>query len=452
MARGAGSGLRAGGRRPPPSHSSRSRASTPATARSPCSSTSTCRFRRAASPPSSGANGAGKSTLCKVISGLMTPTQGKIFLEGKDITVLRAHQRASSMLLAPESRGIFPSLSVEENLELRLRTPADRRRAYDRFPVLDERRRIPAGSLSGGEQQMLTMAPLLVRPPQLVIADEPTLGLAPLIVAEIMNIFKDLRDQGVTLLLVEERARAVLDIADDVALLELGRIVWAGPRSQLDDEHLAAIFLGRSQVEEVGAPPAAEYSRAGAGTAGARSDQLFGGQPPPDLVGHLAHDVVDLIGGPDGQRGMRVLHDDELVVGHAAHHRDRSGRPGHRLVDDRHARYSCPFQLHGVAQTPRATGASTAEPGDGDGRLRGEPDPVLGIGRDRHAALEHGHRAGECRRLASSSYSLARNASACTEPVGHQPDDAAVERCGRGRGGPGPPRAAAGARWWGRDR
>ena len=200
-----------------------------------------------------GANGAGKSTLCRVISGLMTPTAGHIFLEGNDITLLKAHQRANDLMLAPESRGIFPALSVEENLELRLRAPSDRRQAYDRFPVLDERRDIPAGSLSGGEQQMLTMAPLLVRPPRLVIADEPTLGLAPLIVGEIMTIFRDLRDQGVTLLLVEERARAVLDIADDVALLELGQIVWAGPRAELDDDYLAAIYLGRSQVEDVAA-------------------------------------------------------------------------------------------------------------------------------------------------------------------------------------------------------
>jgi ABC-type branched-subunit amino acid transport system ATPase component/branched-subunit amino acid ABC-type transport system permease component len=204
-----------------------------------------------------GANGAGKSTLCKVVSGLMTPVGGHIFLEGADITPLRAHERANRLLLAPESRGIFPSLSVDENLELRLRSVADRNRAYERFPALAERRRIPAGSLSGGEQQMLTMAPLLVHPPQLVIADEPTLGLAPLIVADIMSIFRDLREQGVTLLLVEERARAVLDIADEVALLELGRIVWSGARSSLDDEHLAAIFLGRAQVEDVtaGAPP-----------------------------------------------------------------------------------------------------------------------------------------------------------------------------------------------------
>ncbi len=204
-----------------------------------------------------GANGAGKSTLCKVVSGLMAPTDGRTFLEGSDITALRAHERAGRLLLAPESRGIFPSLSVDENLELRLRSVADRNRAYERFPALAERRRLAAGSLSGGEQQMLTMAPLLVHPPQLVIADEPTLGLAPLIVADIMNIFRDLRQQGVTLLLVEERARAVLDIADEVALLELGRIIWAGDRRSLDDEHLAAIFLGKAQVEDVpaGAPP-----------------------------------------------------------------------------------------------------------------------------------------------------------------------------------------------------
>jgi ABC-type branched-subunit amino acid transport system ATPase component/branched-subunit amino acid ABC-type transport system permease component len=204
-----------------------------------------------------GANGAGKSTLCKVVSGLMAPAGGRILLDGTDITHQRAHERAGRLLLAPESRGIFPSLSVEENLELRLRSVADRNRAYDRFPALGERRRIPAGSLSGGEQQMLTMAPLLIHPPQLVIADEPTLGLAPLVVADIMAIFQDLRHQGVTLLLVEERARAVLDVADEVALLELGRIVWAGTRDALDDEHLAAIYLGRAQVDvAAGAPPA----------------------------------------------------------------------------------------------------------------------------------------------------------------------------------------------------
>jgi ABC-type branched-subunit amino acid transport system ATPase component/branched-subunit amino acid ABC-type transport system permease component len=196
-----------------------------------------------------GANGAGKSTLCRVISGLMAPTAGRIHLGGVDVTAQPAYRRAKDLLLAPESRGIFPGLSVEENLTLRLPSSAERDRAYERFPVLGARRKIPAGNLSGGEQQMLTMAPVMVRPPQILVADEPTLGLAPLIVAEIMNVFKELRDQGVTLLIVEERAKAVLDVADDVALLELGRIVWAGPRPELDADMLTAIYLGQSKVE-----------------------------------------------------------------------------------------------------------------------------------------------------------------------------------------------------------
>ena len=107
----------------------------------------------------------------------------------------------------------------------------ERDQAYARFPVLGSRRHIPAGNLSGGEQQMLTMAPVMVKPPSLLIADEPTLGLAPLIVEQIMGVFAELRDEGVTLFVVEERAKAVLDIADDVALLELGRLVWDGPRA-----------------------------------------------------------------------------------------------------------------------------------------------------------------------------------------------------------------------------
>ncbi len=201
-----------------------------------------------------GANGAGKSTLCKVLSGLMMPSAGTITLLGKDVTKVPAHVRAKSLLLAPESRGVFPALSVEDNLMLLLRDSADRDKAYDRFPVLGSRRHIPAGNLSGGEQQMLTMAPVMVKPPQLLIADEPTLGLAPLIVEEIMRVFAELRDEGVTLLVVEERAKAVLDIADDVALLELGRLVWAGTREELDPEQLAAIYLGQTHVEGAAVP------------------------------------------------------------------------------------------------------------------------------------------------------------------------------------------------------
>jgi ABC-type branched-subunit amino acid transport system ATPase component/branched-subunit amino acid ABC-type transport system permease component len=201
-----------------------------------------------------GANGAGKSTLCKVLAGLMEPTAGTITLEGNDITKMPVHRRAKSMLLAPESRGIFPGLSVEDNLMMLLPSADERDQAYARFPVLGSRRHIPAGNLSGGEQQMLTMAPVMVKPPALLIADEPTLGLAPLIVEQIMGVFAELRDQGVTLLVVEERAKAVLDIADDVALLELGRLVWDGPRQDLDPAHLTAIYLGQSTVEDAPTP------------------------------------------------------------------------------------------------------------------------------------------------------------------------------------------------------
>ena len=201
-----------------------------------------------------GANGAGKSTLCKVLAGLMEPSAGSITLDGKDITKMPAHRRAKSMLLAPESRGIFPGLSVEDNLMMLLPSADERDQAYTRFPVLGTRRHIPAGNLSGGEQQMLTMAPVMVKPPSLLIADEPTLGLAPLIVEQIMGVFAELRDEGVTLFVVEERAKAVLDIADDVALLELGRLVWDGPREDLDPAHLTAIYLGQSTVEDAPMP------------------------------------------------------------------------------------------------------------------------------------------------------------------------------------------------------
>src|SRR5580704_371022 len=202
-----------------------------------------------------GANGAGKSTLCKIVVGLMDSSGGTITLNGTDITRMPAHRRTKNLLLAPESRGIFPGLTVEDNLTLLLRSPIERRQAYERFPMLAARRTIPAGNLSGGEQQILTMAAILVKPPELLIADEPTLGLAPLIVEQIMQLFAQLRAQGVTLLVVEERAKAVLDIADDVALMELGRLVWDGPRTDLDPAQLTAIYFGQVNVEGA-APPA----------------------------------------------------------------------------------------------------------------------------------------------------------------------------------------------------
>jgi ABC-type branched-subunit amino acid transport system ATPase component/branched-subunit amino acid ABC-type transport system permease component len=194
-----------------------------------------------------GANGAGKTTLCKVVAGLLPATEGRVFLGGTDITVVPPHRRAGRLMLAPEARGIFPSLSVEENLSVRLPRAADRDQVYERFPLLGTRRATAAGSLSGGEQQILAIAPLLQRPPEVLIADEPTLGLAPLVVAQLIGLFTELRSQGTTVLLAEERARGVLDVADQVILLELGRILWTGPRNDLQEEQLAAIYLGSAQ-------------------------------------------------------------------------------------------------------------------------------------------------------------------------------------------------------------
>jgi branched-subunit amino acid ABC-type transport system permease component/ABC-type branched-subunit amino acid transport system ATPase component len=192
-----------------------------------------------------GPNGAGKSTLCQTMAGLVPVSSGSIAHRSVDVTALRAHQRAvRGIVLAPEARGIFPALSVRENLQMWLPSADDRDAAYERFPILGERRNLPAGSMSGGEQQMLTLAPLLVRPPDVLIADEPSLGLAPLIVEKILEIFVELRERGVALVLVEEKARGVLEIADTVSFLSLGHLTWSGPRAEVDDDLLAQVYLG----------------------------------------------------------------------------------------------------------------------------------------------------------------------------------------------------------------
>jgi branched-subunit amino acid ABC-type transport system permease component/ABC-type branched-subunit amino acid transport system ATPase component len=197
-----------------------------------------------------GANGAGKSTLCNVTAGLYAPTAGKVLLRGEDVTAHAAFLRQrDGILLVPEARGIFPGLSVEENLEVLLRTATQRDAAYARFPILGERRSQLAGSLSGGEQQMLSLAPALADPPAVFMADEPTLGLAPLAAEVVLDAVRELRDMGTAVLLVEEKAREVMQLADTVAFMELGRIVWMGPRSEADAERLAAAYLGS-------APPA----------------------------------------------------------------------------------------------------------------------------------------------------------------------------------------------------
>ena len=178
-----------------------------------------------------GANGAGKSTLCSIAAGLLGPTAGTVWLRGREVATTPTFQRArDGVLLVPEARGIFPGLTVEENLALVLRSEELREKAYKRFRALDERRRQPAGLLSGGEQQMLSIVPALVSPPAVLIADEPTLGLAPLLAELVMDAILEIRSLGSAVLLVEEHAENALKVADVIAFMELGRVTWMGPR------------------------------------------------------------------------------------------------------------------------------------------------------------------------------------------------------------------------------
>jgi ABC-type branched-subunit amino acid transport system ATPase component/branched-subunit amino acid ABC-type transport system permease component len=193
-----------------------------------------------------GANGAGKSTLCAAACGLITPFGGRVLLDGDDVTDWLAFDRARTkgLQFVPEARGIFPGLTVEDNLSVLLRDPALREIAYERFPVLKERRRQSAGLLSGGEQQMLSLAPALADPPRILIADEPTLGLAPIAAEVVMEAILEVRAHGTAVLLVEENVRHALEVSDLVALMELGQIVWHGARDEADVATLTASYLG----------------------------------------------------------------------------------------------------------------------------------------------------------------------------------------------------------------
>jgi len=194
-----------------------------------------------------GANGAGKSTLCAVAAGTLDASLGQVYLGGEDVTSTHSFRRArAGLLLVPEARGIFPGLTVEENLAVLLRDDDLKERAYERFPILAERRKQPAGLLSGGEQQMLSLVPLLVDPPPVFIADEPTLGLAPLAAKTVMGSIVELRDRGSAILLVEEHAQNAMRVADTLVLMELGNVVWSGPRDDADVAMLSKAYLGRT--------------------------------------------------------------------------------------------------------------------------------------------------------------------------------------------------------------
>jgi branched-chain amino acid transport system ATP-binding protein len=198
-----------------------------------------------------GANGAGKSTLLRVLSGLQKST-GQVAFDGEDISTRPPHERvALGIVHAPEGRQVFGPLSVEDNLRLgayrrgRAQSAASLERVYAMFPVLAERREQPAGSLSGGQQQMLAIGRALMAQPRLLLLDEPSMGLAPRLVAEIFACVRRLRAADTALLLVEQNARAALAIADRGYVLETGRIVLAGTGAGLlADEAVRAAYLG----------------------------------------------------------------------------------------------------------------------------------------------------------------------------------------------------------------
>jgi branched-chain amino acid transport system ATP-binding protein len=200
-----------------------------------------------------GANGAGKSTTLRAISGLVPPRSGTMIFEGEDITSASPQKVLTKGIAhCPEGRRVFPHMTVAENLDmgayLRSDTSeiaADRDRIYGEFPRLAERRKQAAGTLSGGEQQMLAIGRALMSRPRLVMFDEPSLGLAPNIVERTFAIIRAIRDSGTTVLLVEQNAFAALEMCDHAYLLEAGRVVLSGPGADLiENEHVRRAYLG----------------------------------------------------------------------------------------------------------------------------------------------------------------------------------------------------------------
>jgi branched-chain amino acid transport system ATP-binding protein len=204
-----------------------------------------------------GPNGAGKTTVARVCSGLISPTAGRLLFEGADVTNDPAYILARKGIAhAPEGRSVFASLTVEENLVLSFRatfgrngTKAGLDRAYELFPRLGERQHQLAGSLSGGEQRMLTLARVLVAEPRLLIADELSLGLAPIVTEEVYRVLGKVRAAGTALLIVEQHLDHALGIADQVVVLDTGETRFIGPASELGDR--AAGFLSTEQETPV---------------------------------------------------------------------------------------------------------------------------------------------------------------------------------------------------------
>jgi branched-chain amino acid transport system ATP-binding protein len=198
-----------------------------------------------------GANGAGKSTLLNAVMGIL-PLKGTVNFAGEDLARLEIEDRvALGLSLVPEHRELFSTMNVEDNLQLgafrvtKAQAAASFERVYTLFPRLKERRKQLAGTLSGGEQQMLAMGRALMGAPRLLMLDEPSLGLAPIIVADIFRTIGELRASGVSVLLVEQNAQAALRVADRALVMELGEFVLEGPAAELaTNERVAASYLG----------------------------------------------------------------------------------------------------------------------------------------------------------------------------------------------------------------
>lgn len=198
-----------------------------------------------------GANGAGKSSIINAISGIVRPRSGRIRFAGRDITRTPAHKLVGRGLVqVPEGRQILATLSIDENLRLggwhrRGDVASSVAEMYARFPVLAERRTLPAGSLSGGEQQMLAIARAMIAQPTMLLMDEPSMGLAPKIVDEVFRVIEEIRAAGTTVLLVEQNARRALRAADRAYVLQSGEIVASGPSDQLlTDPAVVRAYLG----------------------------------------------------------------------------------------------------------------------------------------------------------------------------------------------------------------
>lgn len=200
-----------------------------------------------------GANGAGKTTTLHTITGLKKASTGVIQFEGHNLLKTPAHKIVGlGMAHVPEGRRIFPTLSVLQNLKLGAYTRNDKnemaetiQKIYKRFPRLEERKNQLAGTLSGGEQQMLAMGRALMSHPKIVLMDEPSMGLSPLYVSEIFDIIKEISESGTTVLLVEQNAKKALSIADRAYVLETGKIVMSGDaKKMMDDESIKKAYLG----------------------------------------------------------------------------------------------------------------------------------------------------------------------------------------------------------------